>query len=169
MKKAITLTLALVLCLNLCACGAKETKETIETIETIELTADNINNYVQFDGEFTNGTSTKTYITSTWGLYSADATLEFQAYPITAGKFENVEITLIGTSDDFAFTSANNMGYYWHLTDAENRKELAFTFKLGVDGSFSKNYSIECSDTSLKLSGNCDFIIKSVSGTFIPD
>ncbi len=163
MKKALALLLALVMCLTLAACGGGNTNENTEAKkESIELNVDNIKSYVAFDGEFTNGTYTKSIVN--W----AEATLEFQAYPTAAGKFNGVEITLVCTSNDHTFTYMNSFGNYWHLSD-DDRDEIRITFTLGVDGKFSKNYSVECLNNTGILSGDCDFKIISVKGTFIPD
>lgn len=130
----------------------------------VELTVDNILKYVQFDGEFTDGKYTKSIVN--W----AEAVLEFQAYPVVSGKFNNVEITLVATSNDHTFTYMNSLGNYWHLSDADkDTKKIEFTFKLSVDGRFSKNYSVECLNNTGKLSGSSDFKIVSVSGTFLSD
>ena len=157
--------------LSLVACGdghttgtsyvTDVTDTTNMTDTTVNLSPDNILDYVQFEGEFTGGKYTKGIVN--W----AEAILEFQTYPVAAGKFDNVEITLLATSDDFAFTYMNKFGNYWHLSDAgNNANKIEFTFKLSVDGEFSKNYSVECLNNTAELSGSCNFEIISVSGTF---
>jgi len=169
MKKAITILLAFAMVLSLAACGGTKAPEptpepTPEPVKEIELTKDNISDYVQFAGEFTEGKYTKSIVNY------ADAVLEFQAYPVVAGKFNNVEITLDATSNDNTFTYMNSFGNYWHLSDADkDTKKIEFTFKLGVDGKFSKKYSVECLNNTGVLSGNSDFSVVSVSGTFKPD
>jgi len=154
MKKIISILLITVIAFTLCACGGKK---------SVELTADNINDYIQFDGEFTNGKYTKSIVNY------AEAILEFQAYPVAVGKFENVEITLVATSNDHTFTYMNDLGNYWHLTNEDHdTKEIEFTFRLGVDGNFSKNYSVICRNNTGVLSGASEFKVVSVSGTFTP-
>ena len=164
MKKLIALMMALVMVLGMVGCGGS----TQEPPKEIELTKSNILDYVQFDGEFTNWKYTSIY---TGLVGTAEATLEFQAYPVASGKFNNVSITLVATSDDSSFTYGNRYGNYWHLSDADgDTNEIKIDFMLGIDGRFSKNYSVECSNNnSGKLNGSCDFTIISVSGTFIPD
>lgn len=165
MKQIISLILICAMLLSLCACGNTESKEEQGTEkESIELTKNNIMEYVKFDGEFTNGTYTKGSFVN-W----AEATLEFQAYPVAAGQFNNVEITLIASSDDHTFTYMNSFGNYWHLAEESDAREIRLTFNLSVNGEFSKNYSVECSNNTGELSGNCNFTVSSVSGTFIPD
>ena len=130
----------------------------------IKLTKSNIEDYIQFEGEFVDGEYSK-------GLINiAKAVLDFQAYPVAAGKFNNVEITVVASSKDHIFTYMNSYGNYWHLADADkDTKKIEFTFKLGVDGKFSKKYSVECLNNTGTLSGNSNITVVSVSGTFIPD
>lgn len=176
MKKAIALFVSIMLCLALTACAGsnenantQKSEEPVATatptpVEKIELTAANINDYVQFVGEFIDGEFTMGAI-----LNWATATLSFRAYPIAAGKFNNVDITLISYSDDSAFTYMNDFGDYWHLTGDDEAKEIRINFKLGVDGKYSQNYSVECLNNTDELGGSSNFEIVSVSGTFIPD
>ena len=96
----------------------------------------------------------------------ATATLEFQAYPVVSGDFENVEITLVVYSTDSTFTYMQDFGDYWHLSGDSGAKSIEITFKLGVDGRFSKNYPVECFNNTGILNGSCEFIVKSVSGSF---
>ena len=164
-KLSIIVIVSLMLCLTACGSGnANTNSESIVTEKkTVSLTNDNIKNYVNFDGSFTNGDYTMGIVNY------AEATLEFQAYPVADGDFNNVEITLVGTSNEHTFTYMNDMGNYWHLSDADrDAKNIEITFTLGVDGRFSKNYSVECLNNTGKLSGNCDFRVISVSGTFEP-
>ena len=159
MKKFVALIISVVMALSVCACGGGSTKA-----EAIELNSDNINEYVQFDGEFIDGKYTMGIVNY------AEATLDFQAYPVSAGKFNNVKITLIATSTDPAFTYMNNMGSYWHLSDDDkDTKDIQFSFTLGVDGKFSKKYSVECMNNTGKLKGSSNFKVVSVEGTFMPD
>ena len=173
MKKAITILLSLVMVMSLAACGGggtttptpDPTQAPIATQEAkITLTKSNIKDYIQFEGEFVDGEYSK-------GLINiAKAVLDFQAYPVAAGKFNNVEITVVASSKDHTFTYMNSFGNYWHLADADkDTQKIEFSFKLGIDGKFSKKYSVECLNNAGTLSGNSDFTIVSVSGTFIPD
>lgn len=173
MKKIICILLAIALSCSLIACkdtsrdtsqNAQEDAQENNNTE-ITLTKYNIENYLNFEGEFVDGKYTMgTFVN--W----AEATLEFQTYPLVRGSFNNVEITLIVTSDDHTFTYMNKYGNYWHLTSAseEDEKHIKISFKPGVDGNFSKNYSVKCSNNTGKLDGDCDFEIVSVSGTFVP-
>lgn len=147
------------------AVAAKESSiEETKEPEKIELTAENIGDYIKFDGEFVDGEYTMSIVNY------AKATLEFQAYPVVSGKFNNVEITVIATSDDHTFTYMNSLGNYWHLTDDDkDTKNIEFTFTLGVDGKFSKKYSCECLNNTGTLDGSCDFTIVSVNGTYVPE
>ena len=169
MNKLIAVICSIMFSLSLIACGnnnekQSKSKEDVQVKEDVQLTKDNIEDYIQFDGEFTNGEYTMSIVNY------ANATLEFQAYPVVSGKFNNVEITLIASSDDSTFTYMNGFGNYWHLTDDDrDTKDIKFTFRLGVDGKFSKNYEVECLNNTGVLSGGSDFSIVSVSGTFIPD
>ncbi len=169
MKKIICIVVAVVLSCSLIACNDTSSDAPQSTQQDnnteITLTKDNIEDYLNFEGEFVDGKYTMgTFVN--W----AEATLEFQTYPLVRGSFNNVEITLVVTSDDHTFTYMNKFGDYWHLTSAseEDEKHIKISFKLGVDGNFSKNYSVECSNNTGKLDGACDFEIVSVSGTFVP-
>lgn len=164
MKKLIALILVGITLLSLCACSNNQTSSDAPKQESIALTKDNISEYIQFSGEFINGTHTMSFINY------AEAVLDFQAYPTASGQFNDVEITLVATSNDHTFTYMNDFGNYWHLSDSDsNTREIKFTFKLGVDGKFSKNYSVECSNNTGNLKGGCDFTVVSVSGTFTPN
>ena len=170
-KKIICLILTLMLIFSFVACddkgGQNNTSNNEESkSEEVVLSKDNIYNYLNFEGEFVDGDYTMgTFVN--W----AEATLEFQSYPLVRGSFSNVEITLIATSDDSTFTYMNKFGDYWHLTDAseEDERHIKISFKVPVDGNFNKKYSVECLNNTGKLDGDCDFEIVSVSGTFIPN
>ena len=174
MKRAIVILLALLMVLSLAACGGGggQTTPTPEPMqaptatpeEKIALTKSNITDYIQFEGEFVDGEYSK-------GLINiSKAVLDFQAYPVAAGKFNNVEITVVASSKDHTFTYMNSFGNYWHLADADKDTEkIELTFKLGIDGKFSKKYSVECLNNAGTLSGNSDIAVVSVNGTFIPD
>lgn len=133
---------------------------------SIELTKDNIETYLKFDGSFVDGTYTMGAIAN-W----ADAKLDFKTYPMSDGKFNNVEVTLVATSDDDAFTYMNAFGNYWHLEDAKDGedKEIRFTVKIPFDGKFEKTYEVTCSNNTDELEGDCNFEIISASGEFIPN
>lgn len=151
------LIMIIVSMVSLSACGRSAKQE-------VELTTENITDYVKFEGEFVDGDYTTSIVNY------AEATLEFQAYSIVSGSFNNVEITVRATSDDNTFTYMNSSGNYWHLTDDGNdAKNIEFTFTLGADGKFSKNYSCKCLNNTGKLSGSCDFNIVSVSGTYVSE
>ena len=143
------------------------TEETVEENKSVELTNSNIKQYVEFDGVFTNGGSEKAVLAGTFYGYNSWAVLEFQAYPIVSGKFENVEIILTAQSDHDLFTK--ELG--WYIEGSDNEDEVVLSFRLGADGKYSRNYNIKMFDTmrSGTLNGECDFIVNSVSGTFIPD
>lgn len=174
MKKTLAIIIAVIVAisaiLSLTACGGGSSSENSSGSseeksenKTVDLNDKNILDYVKFDGSFTNGTH-KTGIVN-----SAEATLEFQAYPSAVGKFNNVKITLIAKSNDHAFTYMNDMGNYWHLSDDSEAKNIKFSFDLGIDGKFSKNYSVECLNNTGNLSGSAEFDIVEVSGSFIPE
>ena len=133
---------------------------------SIELTKDNIETYIEFDGSFVDGTYTMGAIAN-W----ADAKLDFKTYPMSDGKFNNVEVTLVATSDNDTFTYMNAFGNYWHLEDAKDGedKEIKFTVKIPSDGKFDKIYEVTCSNNTGELEGDCSFEIISASGEFIPN
>lgn len=165
MKKILIVLCILVLTISATACS--QTNNSVkEEPTTIQLTKDNIDKYVKFDGSFVDGT----YTMGTFGNW-ADAKLEFQTYPVQDGKFNNVEFTLIATSDNDTFTYMNSFGNYWHLEDAKEGedKEIKFTVNLPLDGKFQKTYEVTCSNNTGELEGDCDFEIVSVSGEFKPN
>ncbi len=165
MKKIICALLICVLTISFVACDKTDDNNLeITGNPKVTLTKNNINNYLNFDGEFVDGK-----YESGCFYYTADATLEFQAYPVSSGSFDNVEIILkvIGTDSTF---EGGALGEKWHLSDAagEDEKHIKITFKLGADGKFSKNYSVTCKRCSGILEGGCTFEIVSVTGTFTP-
>lgn len=162
MKKVVTIILCCIVAIGLSACGGTSGGAS----KTIPLTADNITEYLSFDGSFINGTFTEGTIMN-W----ADATLELQTYPVQDGTFNNVEITLIASSDDSTFTYMNDLGNYWHLEGAEEGedKEIKITVSVPFDGRFQKKYAVTCSNNTGKLGGDCDFEIVSASGEFKPN
>ena len=166
MKCRKILCLMLVCFLTICFVSCENTGSENANLDLteIDLTADNIKNYVDFTGEFVDGKYESFYF-----FYVADATLEFQAYPVVAGNFNNVEIVLKVIGLDSTF-EGGALGEKWHLSDAteKDRTHIKITFKLGADGKFSKNYSVTCDRCSGILEGGCTFEIVSVTGTFTP-
>jgi len=142
-----------------------KTNENTTKIESIDLTVSNLEQYIQLDGQFIDGTYSMGGI-----INRARATLDFQAYPVVSGKFNNVEITLIAKSNANAFTYMNSFGNYWHLAeDDKDTKSIKFSFRLGIDGKYSQKYSVECLNNTGVLAGKSDFELLSVTGTFIPE
>ena len=140
--------LALLIVLMLCACGSGK---------SVELNADNIENYLNISGEYTNSKVTNALVGN---LSSSDIALE--TYAVRSGSFENVEITLCAEGGP-----KNALGDSWHLTGSEDDK-IAITIKLPADGSFSDTYNISCMFTTQKLTGECKLTVVSASGTFVP-
>ena len=160
MKKRISLLLALVMCLSLCACGGAEVGETTAAKEPVTLTTENIGDYITVRGEYKNGDYHSTIL-----YYISTADLEFQAYSTVSGTFENVEITVRANLSD----KTGALNEKWHLVDSDNEKSVEFTFKMPASGEYASSYSIECNRATWKLSGTSDLEIVAVSGTFIPN
>lgn len=171
MKRIIALLLTLILIFLLVACSNSQneskTDETVEEKKSVALTSSNIKQYIEFEGEFTNGRHDIAELGLTVYGFNSWADLEFRAYPIVSGKFENVEIELTAQSDDYLFDKK----YGWYIEDSDNEDEVVFSFKLGANGEYSKTYKIKMFDELMSgtLSGKCDFIVNSVSGIYIPD
>ena len=175
MKKITIILFILTLCLNCISCSnpsinySEDTSSINDNVSTeavnteVNLTKENITDYVIFDGTFINGK----YESSLFG-YTSKATLEFQSYPAKNGEFKDVEITLIVTSDDFAFNYAT--GEEWHLADApdDEKDHIKITFKIGIDGQFEKKYNVLCLYNSAILDGDAKFRVVSAKGTFLP-
>ena len=80
MKKILSLILALVMCLSLCACGEKE--------ELIELTTDNIGNYLAFSKDVSGGSvekAKKSILGTSFTYYEGTG-----EYTLTASRHDNV-------------------------------------------------------------------------------
>lgn len=158
MKKLTSLLLALLMVLSFVACGAGE-EENEETKE-VQLTKENLLDYVNFTGDFKNAR-----MLSGLGLIAA-ADIDFQAYPIEVGSFKNVEIVLKATNEQIENDTESGAEWYLH---GDDKKQIELSFKLGVDGKFSKEYAVESfwNIHETKLKGSCEFEILSVSGTFV--
>lgn len=164
MKKIICAVLACILLFCVVACDSSEKVETttVTTRQDVTLTKANIGKYLVFDGSFVDGRT----ISVLGGYFVGTNTLEVKAYPIVSGKFQNVEITLLVTSDHYNFIG--QYGYKWHLEDSEDTQKIEITFHVSADGNFSKDYSVECPMIHY-LDGDAKFEVVSVSGVFIPD
>lgn len=165
MKRIVCVLLILVLFFNFAACNSDQANAEDLSKNEITLTEHNIEDYLNFDGEFIDGKYSRGPF-----LNLAEATLDFQVYPAAYGTFKNLEITLVVTSTDSTFTYMNSFGNYWHLSEAEEdaEREIKISFRVGVDGSFSKKYSVECLNNTGVLKGSAQFKIVSVSGAFVP-
>ena len=144
--------------------NSKSQTANTESQNAIELTKDNIKKYIRFDGEFSNSRYD--------GKKELEqATLEFQAYPVVQGQFNNVEITLRVSSYNEYYEFLERHGYYWHLAGTDSSiKNIELSFSLGADGRFSKNYSVECSTYIYgDLIGSGIFEVVSVKGSYIPE
>ena len=157
MKKFISMLLAVILCLSMCACGASSSPA---APKEIELTKDNIGDYITISGEYKNGDYHSTIL-----YYVSTADLDFKAYSTVAGSFSNVEITV--RADLSEKTGA--IGEKWHMADSEDKSKVEFTFKMPANGDYSTSYGIECDRATWKLSGSAKLEIVSVSGTFTPN
>lgn len=168
MKKALSLVLILTMCLSFCACGNSNNKtkqKVLSTPETttkksIRLTTDNIDDYIAIRGEYKNGKYHRDFL----DYYISTADIDFQAYSIASGTFDNVEITVnVDLSE-----KEGALGNKWHLTNSESRN-VEITFKMPANGEYSSTYSIECDRSTAKLSGSSKLEIVEVSGIFIPN
>lgn len=155
MRKALSLILALILCLSLCACGDK-------TPQSIELTTENINQYITILAAYNNYRATHGW---DMGYYHGNCDIDLQAYTVAPGDFSNVEITI----QVYVPNDAGDPGEYpWCPLGGEPYDPVQFTFRISSAGTYSHSHAIECYGPSSDLRGNCNFTIISVSGTFIP-
>lgn len=158
MKKVLSLILALILCLSLCACGDK-------TPQSIELTTENINQYITILAAYNNYREECFYLTDIVRVYHSYCDVDLQAYTVTPGNFSNVEITI----QVYVPNDVGDPGEYpWCPLGGEPYDPVQFTFRISSAGTYSHSHAIECSGPSTDLRGNCNFTIISVSGTFIP-
>lgn len=175
-KKRIITSLLIILLVSVFSigCVSSDTVPTTSTKEEpkqIELTIGNIRNYIQLEGSFTEGQFTMYQGSDAYIFRNhAEAMLNLDAYSVVPGKYSNVEIEIVVSSKDSAFTYMNDYGNYWHLIDdGEDAKEIRFSFRLGADGRFSKKYQVQCWNNTDKLAGNAEIEVVRVTGTYIQE
>lgn len=170
MKRFISNIISICVCflmiLNVASCANKNNSGKSPRNEIV-LTTDNIEEYLCFEGDFLNGRLDGKYV------YTSEADLEFQVYPLRLGSFRNVKITLIVSSNNSAFERTcwwDGEKYcfgYWHVKGAEEKWRIKLEFKVGVDGRFSKKYEVECFNKSSVLEGAAIFKVAEVSGSIV--
>ena len=150
MKKTVSLILAFVMCLSLCACSSTD-KQTEPT--KTELTKSNIEHYLAFTSNVDCKVETETG--SIYGFYyknySGSATANIKVVNQSGAKFENVTITLKlynvtfnanseGIICGWEFTSGNHFEGST-LANAINYKTITIT--LPYDGNWSGTETLE--------------------------
>ena len=144
MKKLMFFTLALVMLLNLTACGAGG---------GIELTTDNIKEYVSIKASVVDSEVEKDS-GSVGGLYyknyEGEATVKLEVVNQSGAKFENVSIVCEvytfpyfnadGPTYGWEFKSGNKQ-YLNNVADSENYKSITIT--LPYDGNWSTTENLE--------------------------
>ena len=154
MKKTISLLLAIILCLSLCACsdGTKAPAE-------VELTVDNINEYLAFEFDYS-----KVERESKIGLSFGYTDLTLSTYAVAAGSFSNAEITVeIPLTNGWSVSSGDE------AYDENNSDVLVCTFRIPASGTYTDTHDLIASVVfSDPDSSNIRYTVTAVSGTFIP-
>ena len=150
MKKLMALILTAALALCLAACGG--TKE-------VELTKDNIEEYLDFDFDYSEVERQKTI-----GITFGYTDITCNTYAVQAGDFNNVEVTVEILLNNGWSVSSSDTAY-----DKNNPEILTMNFRIPVDGEYTKTHdliaSIVFQDPDAQ---NINYNITSVSGTFTP-
>lgn len=175
MKKALSIVLALIMCLSLCACGSSNQPQ------PITLTTANIREYLSISAavESCNIDEEKhSFLGITRTIYTGDARVKIQAVNQSGRNFKNVIIKCrISTTVDgmfeapygWEFTSGNQQTGTNPLTD-ENYKIITITLPYDGNWSDTESLSLEFYEASfgfvspVKLS-DCDIKIMEVTGT----
>lgn len=162
MKKTLVLIMAVILCLNMCACGTSEDKGQNEKgaalPQTIELTPTNFWNYFAISCSYGNFEhDTKSGIVFAW----VDTILEIN--PVCPGSLKNVEITLkIDPPAGWSLSSSDSA----HGSSNKDTGEFTVHIRLPSSGYYSETHRLGALMMSSKPYANCKIQILSVTGTF---
>lgn len=159
MKKCLAIILTLVLALSLVACGG-EPKETTPTAPPeVQLTVDNINDYLAFEFDYS-----KVERETKLGISFGYTDITMKSYAVSAGSFNNVEITVeIPLTNGWSVSSSDE------AYDKNNDEVLVCSFRLPASGEYTNTHDLIASMVySDPDSNNVRYTITSVSGTFVP-
>ena len=173
MRRALSLILALVMCLGLCACGGKK----------VELTTDNIKEYLSIEATVVNAdvdSSSGSVGGFYYKNYSGVATVKLEVVNQSGAKFANVSIVCElytfpvfykgGPAYGWEFTSGNQQ-YLNEVTDSENYKSISISLPYDGNWSTTVNLELELYTSVSKLGvppselSSCYVRIISVTGT----
>lgn len=157
MKKLCLILLCYIVVFSLCSCSNSTDNQNTK-IEPITLTTDNVEDYVSFRGEFIDSEAQSILELK----YVSESTIDFQAYSVKKGSFDNVEITIKAN-----ISEGGSLGSF-RLKNTDD-SSVIITFNMPSSGAYSSKYEIECDNYSGVLEGSCTFEVISVSGTFLPE
>lgn len=149
MKKTISLLLALVMCLSLCACGNNTSTNDANPINTeeeennaIELTTENIAEYLVIKYHYSDKE------VASIGS-NATATVTIEIYPVAGGSFNNVKL-ILNTSIGNHWKLAESDSSYKYLktltaewSDDTWQEMLITEIQLPADGKYTETHTIQ--------------------------
>lgn len=153
MKKIFALFLAVIMTLSLTACGG-ETKN-----KEIQLTTDNISNYLAFEFDYS-----KVERENTLGISFGYTDITMKSFAVSAGSFDNVEITVEIPLTNGWSVSSSDKAY-----DENNSEMVICSFRLPASGEYTDTHDLIAAMVYKDPdSSNIKYTITSVSGTFTP-
>ena len=156
MKRTISLILALVMCLSLCACGSSastndtnptSTKEENNATEStsqnaIELTTENIAEYLVIKYHYSDKE------VASIGSF-ATATVTIEIYPVAGGSFNNVKLILNSSIGNHWKVAESDSSYKYLSTltaewsDDSWQEMLITEIQLPADGKYTETHTIQ--------------------------
>lgn len=141
MKKIISMFLALVLCLSLCACGGKNEAQSSK----VELNEENILDYLNIEITYT-----KTGDRNILGNPVMEQTIKI--YPMRGGTFENVELLIFERCEEWVAQSSEKSASFVQCDNGYTLTKI----KLPSDGNYTCTHKFDAKNGLAKMPFDSD-------------